>query len=73
MAPTRAVNTIGAATAEERELLERGRLTLSDLHNKHRRCSVTDEDVVRILFDLGPDRVYRALDTITAPTRVAVE
>ncbi|MDI2073898.1 MULTISPECIES: hypothetical protein [Bradyrhizobium] len=61
------VNTIAAATAEERVLLECGRLALSDLHNKHRRGPVNDANVERIVLKLGADRILRALDRITAP------
>jgi hypothetical protein len=33
----------------------------------------TDVDVVSILVELGPDRVYRALEEITRPMREAAE
>ena len=65
-ASIRYVNTISRATAEERELLECGRLSVSALHSKYRR-PVTDADIERFVVKIGLDRVWRALDRVTAP------
>ena len=59
------LSTARHASAEERQALERGWLTLSWIHNKRRRAP-TDAAVERAVKRLGPDRVLRALDRMTA-------
>jgi hypothetical protein len=67
------VNTVQRASLEERKRLACGLLTLSALHNKHRRQPVSDADVERIVIKIGADRVMSALDRITAPVLVAAQ
>jgi hypothetical protein len=59
------VSTARHASAEDRLALKRGWLTLSWLHNK-RQKRMTDAAVERAVVRLGPDRVLRALDRLTA-------
>ena len=67
------IATVDRASAEERKQLGYGWLTLSWLHNAHRRRPVTDADVERIVKKIGADRIMRALDKITSPVLEAAE
>jgi hypothetical protein len=64
------VHTMLHATDEERAALAWGEITLSRLHNKKKARPepvTTNEDVVSVIEEIGPDRVWAAFDKITAP------
>jgi hypothetical protein len=63
------LNTIRKASDDERKRLACGRLSLSSLHNAHRRRPVSDADVEAMVKKIGPDRIWRALDRLTSPMR----
>ncbi|MCK1447752.1 hypothetical protein IVB34_34440 [Bradyrhizobium sp. 2] len=67
------LNSVRRASAEERERLALGCVSLSCLHNQYRHRTATDADVERIVVKIGPDRVMRALDAITRPMAEAAE
>ncbi|MGY3125004.1 hypothetical protein ACVWXQ_008941 [Bradyrhizobium sp. S3.14.4] len=66
------IGTVATASDEERQRLAYGWTSLSAIHNRHRRPA-TDADIERIVKKIGPDRVMRALDRITAPELAAAE
>jgi hypothetical protein len=53
-------NTVAKLTADERERVERGSLTLAELHRKHRR-PLSDTDLDGIVARAGANRVWLAL------------
>jgi len=50
----------------ERTQLARGQLSLARLH-KRRRHIATDDEIDRVVAELGAERVLAALDRATAP------
>ena len=52
----------------ERDRLRRRWTTLTELHAR-----VCDGAVLRLVKRIGPDRVLRALDIVTAPQAIAAE
>ena len=61
-------STVHKLTDRELERLRRGWTSLAALHT-----STTDGDVLRLVRKIGPDRVLRAIDLITAPQMAAAE
>jgi hypothetical protein len=59
------VRALRRASDEERRALERGSLSLSAL--QHRPRPITDAELERVVVKVGPDRVMRVLDKLTAP------
>ena len=59
------IDTLTRATVKDRARLEYGLVTLSELHKRRRQP--TDSDIERMVTKIGPDRVWRVLDKITAP------
>ena len=59
---------VSRLTDHERDRLRRRWTTLAELHGK-----VCDGAVLRLVKRIGPDRVLRALDIVTAPQAVAAE
>lgn len=57
------VATLSRLTSLDRELVKRGLLSLSALHNK----PPTDADIDRLVAKLGADRIMAALDRWTRP------
>jgi hypothetical protein len=59
-------------SADERERLQCGAITLSALHNKYRR-PLSDADVERVVKRIGVGRVFAVIDKLTAPMMQAAE
>jgi hypothetical protein len=57
------VATLAKATAAEVEAVKKGKLSLSALHNK----PPTDAQVDATIIKLGIERVFAAIDRLTAP------
>jgi hypothetical protein len=72
-------NTLAVASTLpplERDRVLRGQRPLVEKQDRVKAaCRVidTDDDVVRVLFEIGPECVYRALDKITSPMLDAAE
>lgn len=64
------LNTVHRASPAELELLSRGWLKLSKLHNKQRYPVTDDDDVERIISKIGFKRVWNVMDRMTAPASV---
>jgi hypothetical protein len=54
-------------SAEEREQLARGLISLLSLHN-YRRDPPTDAEIDRLVAEIGAERIMDALDRATAPS-----
>ena len=67
------LNTVAHASEAERRLLACGCLALSGLHNRHRHPITTDEDVERMVREIGADRIMAVIDKLTSPVREAAE
>jgi hypothetical protein len=67
------VHTMRRATNQERLAVVCGAATISALHNRHRHQPPDDAAVERTVTKLGPDRVMRALERLTAPKAVALQ
>jgi hypothetical protein len=65
------IGTVDRASAEERNRLACGWVTLSSLHR--RRRPLTDSEVQCIVRKIGVDRIWRILDALTSPVLEAAE
>jgi hypothetical protein len=67
--------TLAAARAlppVERDRVKRGLRPLIEPQDRL-NAAISDDDVVRVLNEIGCDRVWRVLDMVTMPTPVAAE
>jgi|AmaraimetFIIA100_FD_contig_51_11140676_length_1546_multi_6_in_0_out_0_3 hypothetical protein len=59
-------------SAEEREQLARGLISLLSLHN-YRRNPPTDAEIDRLVAEIGAERILAALDRYTQPSPFPAE
>ena len=67
------VHTMRRATNQEALAVICGATTISALHNRRLKQAPDDAAIERLVVKLGPDRILRALERLTAPEAVVVE